>query len=157
MRDPADRLVSDTDSIIKEMKHFYKTLYAAEDTDRTAQEETFAHIDKTLTQEQNEVLAAKISKQEILQAITSMANGKSPGSDGLLPESYKTFSHLLVADLLKVYGDLFSNERMSSSQRLAQEIFQDSQLGKNWKYFPTLGKRWDKIFLSWEKSGFFCY
>ena len=76
MRDLADRLVSDTDSILKEMKHFYETLYAAEDTDPTAQEETFAHIDKTLTQEQNEVLAAKISKQEILQGITSMANGK---------------------------------------------------------------------------------
>ena len=72
----------------------------------------------TLTPEQNEALAAKISKQEILEAITSMANGKSPGSDGLPPEFYKTFSHLLVDDLLEVYGDIFSNERMSPTQRL---------------------------------------
>ena len=78
----------------------------------------FPHVDKTLTPEQNEALAAKISKQEILEAITSMANGKSPGSNGLPSEFFKTFSHLLVDDLLEVYGDIFSNERMSPTHRL---------------------------------------
>ena len=117
MRDPADRLVSDTDGILKETKNFYESLYTAEDTDPNAQEEMFAHIDKTITEEQNEVLSANRSKREILEAITSMANGKSPGSDGLPPEFYKTFEHLLADDLLEVYGDVFSNE-MSPTQRL---------------------------------------
>ena len=117
VKDPADRLVSDTADILNETKRFYENLYAAEDTDPNAQEEMFAHIDKTLTSEQNELLATKISNKEILEAITSMANGKSPGLDGLLPEFYKTFSHLLVDDLLEVYGDIFSNE-MSPTQRL---------------------------------------
>ena len=118
MRDPADRLVSDTDGILKETKNFYESLYTAEDTDPNAQEEMFAHIDKTITEEQNEALSANINKREILEAITSMANGKSPGSDGLPPEFYKTFEHLLVDDLLEVYGDVFSNERMLPTQRL---------------------------------------
>ena len=118
VKDPADRLVSDTADILTETKRFYENLYAAKETDPNAQEEMFAHIDKTLTPEQNEALAAKISKQEILEAITSMANGKSPGSDGLPPEFYKTFLHLLVDDLLEVYGDIFSNEKMSPTERL---------------------------------------
>ena len=47
-----------------------------------------------------------------------MANGKSHGSDGLPAEFYKTFQHLLVDDLLEVYSDVFSNEKMSPTQRL---------------------------------------
>ena len=112
MRDPADRLVSDTDGILHETKNFYKTLYTAEDIDLNAQEEMFAHIDKTLTPEQNEALSANLSKREILEVITSVANGKSLGSDGLPSEFYKTFKHLLVNELLEVYGNNFSNERM---------------------------------------------
>ena len=118
VKDPADRLVSDMADILNETKRFYENLYAAEETDPNAQEEMLPHVDKTLTPEQNEALAAKISKQEIMEAITSMANGKSPGSDGLPAEFYKTFSHLLVDDLLEVYGDIFSNERMSPTHRL---------------------------------------
>ena len=67
VRDPEDRLVSDTDGILKETKNFYESLYTAEDTDPNTQEEMFAHIDKTITEEQNEVLSANISKREILK------------------------------------------------------------------------------------------
>ena len=95
MRDLTDRLVSDTDGILKETKNFYESLYTAEDNDPTAQEEMFAHIDKTITEEQNEALSSNISKRKILEAITSMQNGKSPGSDGLPPEFYKTFDLLV--------------------------------------------------------------
>ena len=70
----------------------------------------FSHIDKTITEEQNEALSADKSKREIPEAITSMANSKSPGSDGLLPEFYKTFEHLLVNDLLEVYSNVLSEE-----------------------------------------------
>ena len=59
-----------------------------------------------------------MSKREILEAITSMVNGKSPGSDGLRPEFYKTIEHLPVDDLLEVYGHVYSNEWMSPTQRL---------------------------------------
>ena len=144
VRDPADRLVSDTDGILHETKNFYETLYTAEDIDLNAQEEMFAHIDKTLTPEQNEALSANLSKREILEAITSMANGKSPGSDGLPPEFYKTFEHLLVDDLLEVYGDIFSSERMSPTQRLGLIALLykkgDRTNFKNWRPISLLHK-----------------
>ena len=72
----------------------------------------------TITPEQKEALSAAISKRKILPVISSMANGKLPGSGGLMPEIYKSFEHLLADNLLKVYGDMFWNERMSSTQRL---------------------------------------
>ena len=58
VRDPGDSLVSDTDGTLEETKNFYEPLYTAEDIDLNAQEEMFAHIDKTLTPEQNEALSA---------------------------------------------------------------------------------------------------
>ena len=82
MRDPTDRLVSDTDSILKETKNFYESLYTAEDNDPTAQEEMFAHIDKTITEEQNKVRSSNISKREILEAITSMQTANRPAQKG---------------------------------------------------------------------------
>ena len=89
MRDPTDRLVSDTDGILKETKNFYELLYTAEDNDLTAQEEMFAHIDKTITEEQNKALSSNISKREILEAITSMQTANRPAQTGCHQNSIK--------------------------------------------------------------------
>ena len=72
-----------------------------------------------------------------------MGNGKSPGSDGLPPEFYKIFEHLLVDDLHVVYGCLLKWEdagkqkikiiAQSFSLRNKQEIQKDLRNKESYK------------------------
>ena len=51
-----------------------------------------------LTKEKSKTLDGGITEKELLIALPSMENNKSPGNDGLTKESYITFSneHLLL-------------------------------------------------------------
>ncbi|PIK35956.1 pol-like protein [Apostichopus japonicus] len=47
-----------------------------------------------------------------------MKNGKSPGSDGLPREFYRTFWAIIGPDIRAVFGDAFQNGLLNQSQRL---------------------------------------
>lgn len=117
LHDPDGKLASDKDNILKGTRNFYRTLYTAEPTDPQAQAKLFTNIESKITDEQNDALASDITHTEILQALTQMHNGKSQGSDGLPTDLYKTFSSLLIDDLLELYNYIFSSGRMAPSQR----------------------------------------
>lgn len=55
---------------------------------------------KTISQTQSSILDEKISSKEILNAILSLKNRKSPRNDGLNVEVFKEFKDVLVAPLL---------------------------------------------------------
>jgi len=64
-------------------------------------------IDKQVSPEQNKALIREFSREEIKNAILGMANGKSPGTDGLPAEFYKEFFDLFADDLWEVFQDSF--------------------------------------------------
>lgn len=47
-------------------------------------------------------MEAPITLEELQQAVTGMANQKSPGPDGLQVETYKYYGEVLLPELLKV-------------------------------------------------------
>lgn len=57
----------------------------------------------TVTALLNSQLDSLVTKEEITENINSMANGKSPGIDGLPNEFYKTFQDLLAPFLLRIW------------------------------------------------------
>ena len=60
-------------------------------------------INKKLSNEHFRLCEVEISLDEIIEAINSQQNNKSPGNDGLTAEFYKHFSNELAPILLEVY------------------------------------------------------
>lgn len=58
----------------------------------------------TLKADQLQSLNATITKQEITQAIKSLPPHKSPGADGFSTEYYKTFQHILIPYLCRMFN-----------------------------------------------------
>ena len=82
----------DQADIIAETKHFYEKLYTYKEVDDVDLDDilNFDDIPK-LSENQKNKLEGKITLDEALQALKSMANNKSPGSDGFTVEFFKFF------------------------------------------------------------------
>jgi hypothetical protein len=75
--------VTEQDDISKEQVRFYKELYSKVPTDKVAQDRLLNFLDRKLTNEQRDSCEGQLTVDECLVAVKSMANGKTPGSDGL--------------------------------------------------------------------------
>lgn len=98
-----------------------KTLYSHPQTSNDNQIDTFlAQINlPQITDEQNEKLISKITKEEIQSAIRRMKGGKSPGTDGFPTEWYKTIQDQLIPTLLKTFNWVLENKNIPPSWREA--------------------------------------
>ncbi len=102
----------------------------------------FSAIEQKLTEEQSENIEGMITEHELLTALKSTQNGKSPGSDGFTAEFYKLFwQDIKVLQLSSINAALFllrwdvhhektwfdytsaqERERSSSSEKLKTHI-----------------------------------
>ena len=101
--DAQDNHIYDTKSINDTFKEFYCRLYTSEQPCNTFElmEDFFSQLSlPTISTEQQTNLNAPISREEVLNAIKTLQNGKSPGPDGFGSEFYKEFCDLLVAHYL---------------------------------------------------------
>lgn len=75
------------------MRLFYKDLYSSECTSSDGARAEFLNKIRlpSLSDEQQAALCRPISKDEVLEAISTLKGGKAPGPDGFGPEFYKTF------------------------------------------------------------------
>ena len=71
------------DDILKEQVRFYKELYSKVPTEKVAQDRLLNLLDRKLINEQRDSCEGQLTAGECLVAVKSMANGKTPGSDGL--------------------------------------------------------------------------
>jgi hypothetical protein len=93
------------EEIRKEIKNYYKELYSSklQANDHHNEATTFlSKIEKKLTNEEARQLEGPITETEVLEALKTTQNGKSPGSDGLGFEFYKVFWN----DIKQKFGDL---------------------------------------------------
>ena len=80
------QILTDHDDINKAFLDFYSDLYTCEcSTD--SNKAFFENLNITaVSEEHNDILSADISTSEIIAAIKSMQNGKSPGPDGFITD-----------------------------------------------------------------------
>ena len=110
-------LVETQDEILKETTNFYKRLYTSKKTDDLAQDYLLNKLKQNLTDEDKDSIEGEITLTEILIAIKSLANEKSPGCDGLIAEFYKTFSSVIGNDLVDVINNGFQKGELSNTMR----------------------------------------
>ncbi len=76
-------------------KEFYQTLYSSKvdsnKVDPATYDQFVSTVHHKLTQKESDCIEGKISEQELLVALKSTSNGKSPDSDGFTSEFYKLF------------------------------------------------------------------
>ena len=72
-----------------------------------------------LTEEQSQTCEGPATESELLNALKSMPNNKSPGNDGLTKEFYETFWEEIKIPLCNSITKSYQNGGLSTSQRQA--------------------------------------
>uniref|UniRef100_A0A8C5M4L4 Reverse transcriptase domain-containing protein n=1 Tax=Leptobrachium leishanense TaxID=445787 RepID=A0A8C5M4L4_9ANUR len=110
IRTSGDSLATDPTLIAGEFLTFFSDLYHIDDAATTPSQ--MEHIDaylaktipKPLDPSDRKTLSAEISAEEIVEALKSSKNGKSPGPDGLPIEYYKKNSDTLLPRLVSLFN-----------------------------------------------------
>ena len=84
-----------------------------------------------------------ITETELLNALKSMSNDKSPGNDGLMKEFYETFWNEIKNTLISSIQRSFEVDQLTISQRqamikLIEKKERDKRLIKNWRPISLL-------------------
>ena len=72
-----------------------------------------------LTKEQKDFCEIELGEKELLNALKSMPNNKTPGNNGLSKEFYEAFWNELKDPLLKSFYHVKTCKKFSTSQRQA--------------------------------------
>ena len=104
--DKKSKVSSNPEDIPNSAKKFYENLYTREKIPKSAINELLNKMptNKKISNEHFRLCEADISLDEIINAINSQENNKSPGNDGITAEFYKQFSNELAPILLEVYN-----------------------------------------------------
>ena len=117
MKNADGSLATDISSICDSWVAFYSSLFSACDTEPDTREELLQNLSSFLSPDQSQLCDGYLTADEVLEALTGMARGKSPGSDGLPVEFYLTFWDLLGDDLVEVLNASFDAGLLPFSQR----------------------------------------
>ena len=95
--DKKSKVSSNPEDIPNSAKIFYENLYTREKIPKSAINELLNKMptNKKISNEHFRLCEADISLDEIINAINSEENNKSPGNDGITAEFYKQFSNQL--------------------------------------------------------------
>ena len=121
---------------------FLKALYAAQPCIETARDQFLSTAIPKLSDYARESCEGLITEQELLKAVNSMENNKSPGLGGLTINFYKHFWPLLGEKLTRVYNYAFQTGCLAVSQRrgVITLLFKkgDRTQLKNWRPITLL-------------------
>ena len=109
--------ITEPHDIITESYDFYKSLYTAQPIDPTRQTDFLNIETPTLTAHDRNLCEGYVTEHELLLALQTMENNKSPGLDGLSTNFYKHFWHLLGPELTNIYNYAYDHEHLSLSQQ----------------------------------------
>jgi len=109
-----------TEDILHVSTLFYDNLYTQDKgLPVNRREELLDLIDKQLDLNQKAELDAKLTKENIREALNSMDKSKSPGWDGIPYEFYQTFWNTFEDDFFELQNEIFDEKCLSLSQQRA--------------------------------------
>jgi exonuclease III len=135
-------VVTDPDQVLNCLYEFYDNLYTdnvcceKEDMMAFTPDSELVDSDRILTDE-------KISLEECKEALDALPSGKTPGTDGLTKEVYKTFWKELSPILFKCFVKSVNEGQLSQDQRraiisLIPKQDKDLRFIKNWRPISLL-------------------
>ena len=134
--------------ILQEEKRFYQTLYAYKNVNLEDEEiisNFFVNSDSIpkLNDENKHLCEGLIGANECIEAIKTMSNNKSPGTDGLPVEFYKIFWNDIADILIESFNYSYNNKSLSVSQKqgiitLLPKKDKDTRFLKNWRPISLL-------------------
>ena len=137
--------VDSRQDILRELKNFYSKLYTKTEYGTSqAEYQEFLDIDcPTLSDDKRDMMNNEMSETELLNALKSTQNNKSPGSDGLPSEFYKIFWQDIKDPFLKSVKYAHQTGMLSVTQRegiitLMPKKDKDTSLIKNWRPLSLL-------------------
>ena len=79
---------------------YYKGLFGPHIHNSFSMDETLRHDIPQVLEEENEVLMAPFSEEEVKMTVLDMEHNKAPGPDGFLAEFYQFFWKIVKPDLM---------------------------------------------------------
>ena len=109
-----EKEVTDKYKINQELKCFYKNLFTEKlEFQKKDLNVYLSQINiPILTEEQSQTCEGPITESELLNALKSMANNKSPGNDVLTKEFYETFWEEIKIPLCNSVTKSYQNEEL---------------------------------------------
>jgi hypothetical protein len=131
-------------------RSFYQSLYNPETTDVNATANILNNLPK-ISLEANNKLLQPITSEEIQIFLSKLPNNKSPGTDGISYEFYKSFSPLLLPHLTLLFNNCltlstFPPSWKTSNITLIPKKTEDKTLIQNWRPIALLNSDY-KIFM----------
>ena len=88
---------------------YYKSLFGAPDEGNITLDETRTDDIPQVTAEENNILTAPFSEEEVRAAVFQMEHNKAPGPDGFPAEFYQNFWDIIKSDLLELFNCLHAD------------------------------------------------
>lgn len=110
--------VTDYVEIIEVVQSFYKNLFKKEKVKQECVDEVLNTVSASLTDVERNMCEGDISIEEIKAAIKQTKPNKSPGSDGLTHEFYRTFIDILAPILMKLFRRMEEKREVPESMGL---------------------------------------
>jgi mannosylglycoprotein endo-beta-mannosidase len=82
---------------------YYKSLFGPPSMTSCVMDESMIHDIPQISAEENAILVAAFSENEVFEAISQMEKNKSPGPDGFPAEFYQHFWNVIKNDLMEMF------------------------------------------------------
>ncbi len=143
IRNPATGSVRhDPFEILGVWQRYYAGLFTVAPCNPSAQDDKLSKLSRRLSTEDRAVCEGLLTLKECFAALSGMARGKTPGSDGFPMEFYLRFWSSLGADLVCVLNVAYEAGQLSTSQRRGLIIVlykkNDRLETKNWRPISLL-------------------
>ena len=133
------------EDINNEIYNFYRNLFTEKILTSKEKVDTFLNKMSLPKLDNQKALSCEgpITETELLKALKSMSNDKSPGNEGLTEEFYETFWNEIKNPLISSIQRSFEVDQLTISQRqaiikLIEKKERDKRLIKNWRPISLL-------------------
>ncbi len=139
LKDPTnDTCYSSTPEKLVYARSFYEKLFSGTPHCHSSTEKLLSNVQVKISQENTEKCDALPTIKEVINSINELANGSSPGLDGLTAEFYKAFvydlaPHLLNLFLLSIESNALPGEVNTGTVTLLPKPDKDLNFLANWR------------------------